>query len=94
VLAVLVPSLVFVGLIQYLGIYLSAAIFIFLFMLAIGRENPLKAAGVAVLVPLALFFMFERWFLVPLPKCSVAFCEQIEDTLTTPLTYQRWFGHR
>ena len=41
----------------------------------------------------ALFFMFERWFLVPLPKCSVEFCEQIEDTLTTAEGYQRLLRH-
>jgi putative tricarboxylic transport membrane protein len=68
VLAVLVPSLIFVGLIQYLGIYVASTIFIIAFMLVIGRENPLKAVGVGVLVPLALFMMFEKWFLVPLPK--------------------------
>jgi putative tricarboxylic transport membrane protein len=89
VLAVLIPSLVYVGLIQYLGIYLASAIFITLFMVAVGRENPLKALGVGLLVPFALFFMFERWFLVPLPKCSIEACEQIEDTLTTPEGYQR-----
>ncbi len=37
-------------------------------MVVVGRENPLKALGVSILVPLALFFMFEKWFLVPLPK--------------------------
>ena len=37
-------------------------------MLVIGRENLLKALAVAVRVPLVLFMMFERWFLVPLPK--------------------------
>jgi hypothetical protein len=37
-------------------------------MIAVGRENVLKALGVSVAVPLALFFMFEKWFLVPLPK--------------------------
>jgi putative tricarboxylic transport membrane protein len=89
VLAVLIPSLMYVGLIQYLGIYLASAIFITLFMVTLGRENPLKALGVGVLVPLALFFMFERWFLVPLPKCSIEYCEQIEDTLTTAEGYQR-----
>ena len=68
VLAVLIPSLVFVGLIQYLGIYVASAIFIFSFMMVIGRENPLKASAVGVGVPLALFMMFEKWFLVPLPK--------------------------
>jgi putative tricarboxylic transport membrane protein len=78
VLAVLVPSLVYVALIggislgpvdvPGLGIYVASAIFIFAFMLTVGRENVVKALGVSVLVPLLLFFMFEKWFLVPLPK--------------------------
>jgi putative tricarboxylic transport membrane protein len=34
----------------------------------IGRENPFKAAAVGVAVPFVLFLMFEKWFLVPLPK--------------------------
>src|SRR5262245_4498257 len=72
VLAVLLPSVVYVALIggasigpvdvPGLGIYVASAIFIFAFMLAIGRENILKSAAVSVLVPLALFFMFEKWF--------------------------------
>jgi hypothetical protein len=78
VLAVLVPSLVYVGLIggislgpveiPRLGIYVASALFIAAFMIAVGRENVLKAIAVGVAVPVALFFMFEKWFLVPLPK--------------------------
>src|SRR5262245_9780464 len=87
VLAVLIPSLIYVVLvgglslgpvpsigipepvrIPGLGIYVASAIFIFAFMIVVGRENLVKAIGVAIAVPLALFFMFERWFLVPLPK--------------------------
>ena len=68
VLAVLIPSIAYVALIQYLGIYAASAIFIFAFMIVIGRENPLKGLAVSVLVPVALFLMFEKWFLVPLPK--------------------------
>jgi hypothetical protein len=91
VLAVLIPSLVYVGLIQYVGIYIASAIFIILFMVVVGRENPLKAVAVGLLVPVVLFFMFERWFLVPLPKCSIAFCEEIEDTLTTAQGHKSLF---
>ncbi len=40
--------------------------FIFALMMTIGRQNLLKALGVGG--PLALFMMFEKWFLVPLPK--------------------------
>ena len=78
VLAVLIPALVYVALIggislgpvdvPGLGIYVASAIFIFAFMLAVGRENVFKALGVSVVVPVMLFFMFEKWFLVPLPK--------------------------
>lgn len=68
VLAVLVPSIAFVAFIGYIGMYAAAALFIFAFMVAVGRENPLRAMVLAVVVPVALFFMFEKWFLVPLPK--------------------------
>jgi hypothetical protein len=67
VLLVLLPTTAFVALIQYLGIYVSSAIFIFGFMLAF-REHVLKAVMVGIAAPLVLFLMFEQWFLVPLPK--------------------------
>jgi putative tricarboxylic transport membrane protein len=68
VLRVLVPTIVFVVLVQPLGIYVAAAIFIAFFMAWLGKYPAYKIAPVALLVPLALFLMFERWFLVPLPK--------------------------
>jgi hypothetical protein len=91
VLAVLLPSLVYVGLIGGVsigpvetppfGLYLASVVFILGFMLAIGRENPIKAICVSIAVPALLFLMFERWFLVPLPKCEFAPCAGIEDTV-------------
>ncbi len=68
VLLVLVPLVVYVAGVEYLGIYVASAIFIAAFMLAFGREPIWKAVLVGTLVPVGLFFMFERWFLVPLPK--------------------------
>jgi hypothetical protein len=68
VLAVLVPTFAFIWLIGVLGLYVAAGIFIMGFMLFFGRQNPLKALAVGVCVPLVLFMMFEKWFLVPLPK--------------------------
>ena len=70
VLMVLVPSIVYVGLIDTIGIYVASAIFIFGFM-AISRENIFKALLVGAGVPVALFLMFEKWFLVPLPRGPV-----------------------
>ncbi len=68
VLAVLIPAIGYVAVMQYIGIYVSSAIFIFGFMIILGREPVLKAIAVAVGIPFALFMMFEIWFLVPLPK--------------------------
>jgi putative tricarboxylic transport membrane protein len=67
VLMVLIPTILYVVAIQYLGIYVSSAIFISLF-LAVSRAPVWQIAFVGIGVALALFFMFERWFLVPLPK--------------------------
>ena len=68
VLKVLVPTTIFVALIGFLGIYVSTAVFIASFMRWLGRFSPHIIAIVAVLVPFALFLLFEIWFLVPLPK--------------------------
>ncbi len=78
VLTVLIPSVFYVMLIggvnlgpigiPGLGLYVASAIFITLFMIFIGKDNPLKSALVGIGIPLTLFFMFEKWFQVPLPK--------------------------
>ena len=68
VLKVLVPTVVYVVLIAFLGLYVASAVFIAFFMAWIGKYSPLIIAPVAVGVPLFLFVMFEIWFLVPLPK--------------------------
>ena len=68
VLQVLAPTILFVILIGFLGIYVSAAIFIAFFMYWLGKYPLYKIVPIALLVPLFLFLMFEVWFLVPLPK--------------------------
>lgn len=71
VLAVLIPAFVFVALIQFLGLYVASALFIIAFMLTLGRESILRSLAVGLTIPLALFMLFEIWFLVPLPKGPV-----------------------
>ena len=68
VLKVLVPTIVYVVLINFLGLYLSSMIFIAFFMWWLGKYPVKIILPVAVGVPLVLFVMFEIWFLVPLPK--------------------------
>ena len=67
VLMVLIPTLIYVLAVQYLGIYVASAIFITLF-LAVSRSPLWQVAVIGVATAIALFMMFEVWFLVPLPK--------------------------
>lgn len=68
IMKVFIPTLVFVGLIPFLGIYVASALFIAFFMRWLGHYPYATIVPVAVGVPLLLFFMFEVWFLVPLLK--------------------------
>ena len=68
VLAVVVPTAIYVAAIPYLGIYVSSALLIIAFMKWLGNYNWLAAVAVGVVVPILTFLMFEVWFLVPLPK--------------------------
>lgn len=68
VMQVLIPTTLYVGLIFLVGIYLASAVFIAFFMWWLGKYSLARIVPVAVGVPLALFVMFEIWFLVPLPK--------------------------
>ncbi len=68
VMSVVVPTAIYVFVLTYIGIYLASALLIATFMRWLGRYRWSVAIGVAVLVPVLTFFMFEKWFLVPLPK--------------------------
>jgi hypothetical protein len=68
VLLVLVPTLVYVAAIQWLGIYVASAIFIAGFMRAMDKYSWLKTLAVSVGLNALLFWLFEIQFLVPLPK--------------------------
>jgi hypothetical protein len=68
VMSILVPMIVYVALIAFLGIYVSSVVLIGYFMLRHGKHRVWLTALIALGVPLLFFFVFERWFLVPLPK--------------------------
>ena len=68
VFSILIPMTLFVVLSLYIGIYISTFLFITFFMMWHGRYSLYKTVPVALLVPIALFVIFEIWFLVPLPK--------------------------
>lgn len=68
ILTVLVPTVVYVALIKYLGFYVASTVYIAYFMWALGKYPWIKIVPVAAGVSVAFFLVFETWFQVPLPK--------------------------
>jgi putative tricarboxylic transport membrane protein len=68
VLSVLIPSALFAGLVGWLGIYVSGALFVALFMRWLGKYEWWKVAAVSIGNSVVFYLIFEVWFLVPLPK--------------------------
>ena len=68
VLSMLLPALVYVGAVQFLGLYVASAVYIALFMIILGKYSWLKSVIVALAVVVLFFLMFEVWFKVPLFK--------------------------
>jgi hypothetical protein len=68
VLTVLIPALVYVFCVQYIGLYLASTVYIAVFMVWLGKYSWVKSVIVSVLVNVSFFLMFEVWFKVPLFK--------------------------
>ena len=68
VLSVLLPAIVYVGVVQLIGLYLASVIYIAVFMIVLGKYPVLKSTIVSLAVIVLFFFMFEVWFKVPLFK--------------------------
>ena len=68
VVAVVIPTAIYVALVPWLGLYVSSFILVAYFMRWLGHYGWALAAAVSVGVTIAAYLMFERWFLVPLPK--------------------------
>jgi len=68
VLLVLVPTAIYVVSIRYVGMYLSSAALIAVFMSWLGKYHWSLTAAISIGTSIAIYLMFEKWFLVPLPK--------------------------
>jgi len=68
ILTVLVPTVVYVAVIAYLGFYVASTLYIAYFMWKLGKYSWLKIVPVSIGVSVAFFLVFETWFQVPLPK--------------------------
>ena len=65
---VVVPTAIYVALVPYVGIYISSILLIAVFMKWLGHYGWAYVSLVSVGTMLATFLVFEKWFLVSLPK--------------------------
>lgn len=70
-LVVFLPIVAIIALLGVLGLYLGGALYLAGYTRLVGRHRWPFVAAVSVLVPLGLFLIFERWFLLPMPKGAV-----------------------
>jgi putative tricarboxylic transport membrane protein len=68
VATVLLPLIVYIAAIRFIGIYVASALFIGIFMRLVGKFSLWKSAAAGIGINLVLFWVFEIMFLVPLPK--------------------------
>ncbi len=68
VLAVLVPTALYVAAVHFIGIYVASGLFIGAFMRVMDKRRWPNVVLVSVGVAGTLFWMFEKQFMVPLPK--------------------------
>lgn len=68
VLSVVIPTTIYVAAIPFIGIYVSSMILIAVFMKWLGKYSWWLALLVAIGTPLVFYVLFEKWFLIPLPK--------------------------
>lgn len=54
-----------------LGLYVAAGLYLGFYMRWVGRHDWRTVAALATVVPVISFFIFETWFLVPMPKGPV-----------------------
>jgi putative tricarboxylic transport membrane protein len=68
ILSMLLPTIVYVGLIAWLGLYVASFAYVAFFMVWLGKYSWAKSLGVSAAVSVAAFLLFEVWFTMPLPK--------------------------
>jgi putative tricarboxylic transport membrane protein len=68
VATVLLPLIVYIAAIKFIGTYVASALFIGIFMKMVGKFGWLRSAVTGITINLVLFWVFEMMFKVPLPK--------------------------
>jgi len=73
VMAVIVPSVAYVAFVPLLGMYVSSALLIAVFMTWLGGYKLWSMLPIAIGVPIIAYAVFERYFQIALPKGPLEF---------------------
>ena len=68
VLKVLWPAVAAVLLMHYVGLYVASALYLGFYMRWVGRHQWVTVFTLGIGIPVITFIIFEKWFLVPMPK--------------------------
>ena len=68
VLRVVAPAAGMIALIPFLGLYVASALYMGVCMRWLGRHSWIASLAAPVVIALLTFYVFEKWFLLPLPK--------------------------
>src|SRR4029077_11415459 len=68
VLKVLWPAVAAVALMHFVGLYVASALYMGFYMRWVGRHSWVTVVAIALGIPIGSFLVFEKWFLVPMPK--------------------------
>jgi putative tricarboxylic transport membrane protein len=68
VMSVVIPTSIYVASISFVGLYVASMVFIAFFMRWLGKYNWPIIAAIAIGMPVVTYIVFEKYFLVPLPK--------------------------
>jgi putative tricarboxylic transport membrane protein len=68
VLKVLWPAVAAVFLMHFVGLYVASALYMAFYMRWVGRHSWVAVVAIAIGLSVGSFLVFEKWFLVPLPK--------------------------
>lgn len=62
------PGMLMILLIGVISVYFSAALFIFYCLFLVGGHNLRTSLGVSIGVPVVVYYIFEKFLIIPLPK--------------------------
>ncbi len=73
VMSVVIPTAAYVALVPNLGMYVSSMLLIGVFMIWLGKYSWTMTLPIAFGIPAFAYIVFERWFMIPLPKGPIEY---------------------